>query len=37
MDALTLLGHGIFFTIGVIIGASIMYFGGLFIERRLDE
>ena len=37
MDALTLIGHGIFFAIGAIIGASVMYFGGLLIERRLDE
>ena len=37
MGALEFLGFGIAFTIGAIIGASIMYFGGLIIERRLDE
>lgn len=32
MTAIQLIGNGIFFTIGLIVGASIMYFGGLLIE-----
>ena len=37
MDALTLIGHAIFFVIGLCIGAAIMYIGGLIIDRKLDE
>lgn len=37
MVALEFLGIAIYFTIGVIVGASIMYFGGLIIDRRNDD
>ena len=32
--ALEVLGHILFFTIGLVVGASIMYFGGLIIDRK---
>ena len=32
MDALTMIGHGIFFTIGVGVGTAIMYFVPIIIE-----
>lgn len=34
MGALEFFGFGIAFTIGVVIGAAIMYFGGLIIDRQ---
>lgn len=37
MDALTLIGHGIALTIGFIIGACVMYFGGLIIDNNIDR
>lgn len=37
MDGLTMIGHGIFLIIGVILGASIMYFGGLFIDWKENK
>ena len=37
MDALTLIGHGIFLTIGIIAGAALMYFGGLIIDRQEER
>lgn len=37
MDALTLLGNILFFTIGAVIGASIMYVGGLIIDRQEER
>lgn len=37
MAALELIGHGIFFTIGVCIGAAIMYFGGLIADRQEED
>ena len=36
MDALTLFGHIIAFIYGVAIGAAIMYFGGLIIDRQTE-
>ena len=37
MTAIQLIGNIIFFTIGLIVGASIMYFGGLLIDRREER
>lgn len=37
MDALTFFGHCIYFLIGAFIGTSVMYFGGLIIDRRSDN
>ena len=37
MDGLTFIGHCIFFTLGVVIGATIMYVGILLIDRRFEE
>jgi len=37
MDALTLIGHGIFFIIGLVTGAALMYFGGLIIDKQEEE
>ena len=37
MDSLTLIGHGIFFTFGVVIGATIMYGGMWLIELREEK
>ena len=34
MDGLTILGNILFFTIGAVIGASIMYIGGLIIDKQ---
>lgn len=34
MGGLEFIGFGIVFTIGVIVGASIMYFGGLLIDKE---
>lgn len=32
MDGLTFIGHGIFFTIGFMLGAAVLYFGTLIVE-----
>ena len=37
MDALTFIGNGIFFTIGTIFGAALIYFGGLIIDNIEDH
>ena len=37
MVALEFFGVVIYFVIGAIVGASIMYFGGLIIDRRNDD
>ena len=37
MDALTLIGHGIFLIIGINVGAALMYFGGLIIDKQEDR
>lgn len=37
MDALTFFGHIIAFICGAAIGAAIMYFGGLIIDRQTEE
>ncbi len=37
MMGLDFIGNGIFLIIGICIGASIMYFGGLIIDRLNDE
>lgn len=36
MDTLVLIGHGLFFTIGVGVGTAIMYFGPIIIEFLQD-
>ena len=36
MSGLDFIGCGIFLTIGVCIGAAIMYFGGLVIDWRIE-
>ena len=37
MDALEVLGHILFFTIGTCFGAALMYFGGLIIDWKEDR
>lgn len=37
MDALNLFGISIAFVIGCMLGASLMYFGGLIIDRLIDS
>ena len=32
-DMLEFIGHGLFLVLGIIIGASIMYFGEMLIDR----
>lgn len=37
MDGLTFIGHCIFFTCGVVVGAAIMYIGIVLIDRKFDR
>ena len=37
MDGLTFIGHCIFFTLGTMFGAFIMYVGTLIIDRTENE
>ena len=37
MESLNFFGIAIFFTIGVMTGAAIMYFGGLIIDKTIDR
>lgn len=37
METLNLFGIAIAFTIGICIGAAIMYFGGLIIDKMIER
>ena len=37
MGALEFLGHALFFVIGAVVGASVMYFGGLIADWLEDR